>query len=322
MGIKQDTRTLASVLTEQQHDYSSFAGRVLAAHVFHRTIQHTSRGLRQQGHDADTKSGPYWTQHRNIDNNLVIMMMFLPHNLKLPRAFRCQNAIFVNLTINTATICLHRAAIWKCQQLMLPEASAMQYKARLLPAAQEIATILRLSLDLQALLQNPLILLSVYIAALVFLDDTIADQAAHESKTNLDLMLHIMLNGGDSNPVAGSIAVALASEMERGEIHSSAMEKVHTGDLQDMRQNLQETTVQALSDPDLDKIALSQDTTTTFSNFEQQGPCFVAQDFSRPILDQYAANVSESDWLGYRLNRHSRDGSTAPKHMHWGARVL
>jgi hypothetical protein len=225
MGIKEDTRTLASVLTEQQHNYSSFAGRVLASHIFHRTIQHMQRSLRQEDRDADTESGPYWMQYRSLDNNLVIMTMFLPQNLKLPQAFRCQNAIFVTMTIHAATICLQRAAIWKSQQLMLPKPLILQCKARLLPAAQEIANTMRLTLDLQALFLNPLVLFSLYVAALVFLDDVIAAQA-HDSELNLDLLLHIMVNAGESNPVAGSIAGALVTEMEQRGFYSSAMAKV------------------------------------------------------------------------------------------------
>lgn len=198
----------------------------MAAYIFHRALQHATRGVQPQNDDADIKNGSYWTQLRRIDSELVIMHMSLPQNLKLPRNFRCQNAIFVNATIHTATVCVLRSAIWKCQQLMYPEATTLQYKARLLPAAQEITNAVRLSLDLQALMQNPLVLFSVYIAALVFLDDVMADNAATESQASLDVLLHIMVNVGDANPVASAMALELSDEMEKGGLHSSAIQKV------------------------------------------------------------------------------------------------
>ena len=225
LGHKEHTSTLVTALAEQHHEYSSFAGRVLVACLFHRTLQQTLRSLRQEHHDADSQSSPYWVEHRNLDNSLVIMMMFLPHNLKLPQSFRCQNAIFVNITIHAATICLQRAAAWKAQQLMLPETSILQHQTRLLPAAQEIANIIRFNSDLEVALQNPILLFSVYLAALVFLDDAITEHA-HESKTHLDLLLHIMLRLGESNEVASSMAIQLAAETEQGGIYSSAIEKV------------------------------------------------------------------------------------------------
>lgn len=198
----------------------------MAAYIFNRAMQHATRGVRPQNDDADVKNGSYWTQLRRIDNDLVIMHMSLPQNIKLPRNFRCQNAIFVNTTIHTATICLLRSAIWKCQQLMYPEATALQYKARLLPAAQEITNTVRLSLDLQGLAQNPLVLFSIYIAALVFLDDVMADNTEMESQASLDVLLHIMVNVGDVNPVASSMALELSAELDKEGVHSSAIQKV------------------------------------------------------------------------------------------------
>ncbi|KAL7904843.1 binuclear zinc transcription factor [Trichoderma velutinum] len=225
MGFKENSSTLASILTEQQHEYSSFAGRVLAAHIFHRALQHTSRSLLQDQYGSDAKGASYWVQHRSLDNNLVIMMMFLPHNIKLPQSYGCQSAIFVNMMIHTATICLQRSALWKSRELMLSEASMLQYKARLLPAAQEIVNIMRNNPDIEASLQNPLILFSMYMAASVFLDEAMQDQA-HESEANLDLLLHIMLRAEESNAVAGSMAAQLAAEMEQEGIRSTAMEKI------------------------------------------------------------------------------------------------
>lgn len=213
------------MLTQTQHNYSSFAGTVVAAHLFHRTVRHAIHGLQKRDDDADVENGQFWTRLRSIDSDLGLMLMFLPDKLKFPQSFKNQNALFVNLTIHKATICLLRAAVWKCQQLGLSEAATAPYSSRLLPAAQEIASIIGRGSDLQALAQNPLIIFSVHLASLVFLDDVVADQGgAQHSKASLDLLLHIMMNIGQTNPVASNMAATLSDEMEQRGVQSSVVE--------------------------------------------------------------------------------------------------
>jgi hypothetical protein len=154
------------------------------------------------------------------------MLMVLPNNLRLPRSFRSQNAVFINVNIHTAVICLHREALSKMRQLSLPEHSMLQSQARLLPAAEEILNIFRMITELDAALKNPLMAFSAYMAALVFLQDFMTDHN-HQSEDNLDLLLRIMIAVSKTNAVARSLANQLAMDMRQSGISSSSItEKV------------------------------------------------------------------------------------------------
>ncbi|KAF5249397.1 hypothetical protein FANTH_5278 [Fusarium anthophilum] len=77
--------------------YSPFAGKVLTARTFHRTLEHTFRSLPNDG-IGDIKNGPYWIRHREIDADLSNMILYLPENLRLPQCGPNRNAIVVNST--------------------------------------------------------------------------------------------------------------------------------------------------------------------------------------------------------------------------------
>lgn len=194
--------------------------------MFHRTLEHTSQSF-PDDNPQDIKNGPYWRRQRRIDNDLATMLMFLPSNLRLPRGLRCQNAVFVNVNIHTAIICLHKAAVSKINQLTLPEYLMLQSQARLLPAAEEILNIFRIVNDLYSALKNPLMAFSAYVAASVFLDDFMADHN-HQSEDNLNFLHNIMIAFGRTNAVTKSLAIQLALDMRQSGFNASAMEKVGT----------------------------------------------------------------------------------------------
>jgi hypothetical protein len=123
--------------------------------MFHRTLEHTSQSF-PEDNSQDIKNGPYWKADRGIDNDLPAMLMFMLNNIRLPRSFRCQNALFVNVNIHTAIICLHRAALLRMRQLSLPEYLMLQSRVRLLPAAEGILNIFRMITDLESARKNPL----------------------------------------------------------------------------------------------------------------------------------------------------------------------
>src|SRR5689334_19156932 len=111
-GQEEHTRFLGDQLLESE-PHSTFAGAVLAAHIFHRTIEHTGTNNSQDQESQDFKGDLYWQRHKSIDNDLKFMLLMLPKNLCLPANYRVHNAIFVNVMLQTATICLHRAALWR-----------------------------------------------------------------------------------------------------------------------------------------------------------------------------------------------------------------
>ncbi|KAH6700573.1 hypothetical protein BKA61DRAFT_620792 [Leptodontidium sp. MPI-SDFR-AT-0119] len=222
-GIMEQTGSLMSILTQQRLDYSEFAARILAAHLFHRTFEHISQSSLDDN-PQDVKNGSYWKAHRGLDNDLAAMLMFLPNNIRLPRSFRCQNALFVNVNIHTAIICLHRAALLKIRHLNLSDNLILQSQLRLLPAAEGILGIFRMIIDLETALKNPMMAFSAYMAALVFLEDYTTDYN-HQSENNLQFLLRLLVTLGKTNVVTRSLAIQLASDMKHGGFDSSVMDQ-------------------------------------------------------------------------------------------------
>lgn len=173
----------------------------------------------------DFGSDPFWERHRDFDNDLAIMLVLLPKNLRLPGGFRSQNAVFVNAMLHAANICLHKAALWRALSQTVPDYMERQYQNRLLPAAEEILSILKMTPDIYATLLSPLINFSAYMAAVVFLEDVL-DENSSQSEDNLEFMLQAMVAVGKTNAVTRSLAKQLVGEMVQHGLEFSIMEKV------------------------------------------------------------------------------------------------
>ncbi|KAM0337440.1 hypothetical protein ACHAPQ_003116 [Fusarium lateritium] len=226
-GRDEHTRFLGDQLTETE-THSSFAGRVLTAHIFHRTIEHNSDNSQGQ-QTQDFSNDTYWKRHSAIDNDLKFMLLMLPKNLCLPANYKNHNAVFVNIMLHTATICLHRAALWKMKSNLqgLPGYMIRLSQDRLVPAAEEILNIFRMIPNLNATFANPLICFSAYMASLVFLSSTTPTQPDSQGEENLDFILKIMVAFGDNNLVANAVANEIVKEMKQCGIVSATMDKVN-----------------------------------------------------------------------------------------------
>ena len=152
----------------------------------------------------------------------------LPKNLCLPANYKSHNAVFVNVMLHTATICLHRAALWRMKSNLqgLPSYMIRLSQDRLVPAAEEILNIFRIVPELVTTFANPLICFSAYMAALVFLSTTSPVEPDIQSEENLDFILRIMVAFGDTNLVAKAVASEIVKEMSQCGIASATMSKV------------------------------------------------------------------------------------------------
>ncbi|CVK99836.1 related to Zn(II)2Cys6 transcriptional activator [Fusarium mangiferae] len=231
-GQEEHTRFIGDQLLESEQ-HSTFAGAVLAAHIFHRTIEHTGSNNSHYQEDHNFNGDLYWQRHKGIDNDLKFMLLMLPKNLCLPANYRTHNAIFVNVMLQTATICLHRAALWRMKSNLrgLPVYLIRLSQDRLLPAAEEILNIFRIIPDLGATFTNPLICFAAYMASLVFMASTSPTEPDREHGQNLDFTLKILATFGNTNLVANALANEIVKEMKQCGITSTSMHKV----------NLQET---------------------------------------------------------------------------------
>jgi hypothetical protein len=96
---------------------------------------------------------------------------------------------------------------------------------RLLPAAEEILSIMRAISHINGVLKSPFVGFSAYTAASVFLDDFRTTQN-HESQVNLDFLLDIMVAAAKQNPMIRSLTMQLAFDMKRSGLGQATIEKV------------------------------------------------------------------------------------------------
>ncbi|CAG7561593.1 unnamed protein product [Fusarium equiseti] len=230
-GREEQTSFLGDQLLETE-PHSSFAGRVFTAHIFHRTIEHNSSDNSQGQVGHVVSDDTYWQRQKEIDNDLKFMLLMLPKNLCLPSNYKSHNAVFVNVMLHTATICLHRAALWRMKSNLqgLPSYMIRLSQDRLIPAAEEILNIFRMVPELVTTFANPLICFSAYMAALVFLSTTAPVEPDIQSEENLDFILRIMVAFGDTNLVAKAVATEIVKEMSQCGIASATMGKVNLED--------------------------------------------------------------------------------------------
>lgn len=226
-GVEEHTSPLTSILDLEGQNLSALAARVLAATHFHQAFQHSSKTPSDEDM-RDIQSSSHWKRHCAIDNDLVMLFHCLPEAVKLPNSIRCQNAVFVNILIHTSVICLHRAAIYMMDQAGIFEETVHQSKIRLIAAAEEVLNILRMMPDANEMLKNPMLAFSMYMASLVFLDQSGSAQPDHQRQGNLDLILRFMVLAARTwgNPVTRSMAIQLAVDMRQRGLDSPAVGKV------------------------------------------------------------------------------------------------
>ncbi|KAH7140954.1 binuclear zinc transcription factor [Dactylonectria macrodidyma] len=220
-GREETTCMLADESASER--YTPFTARVRVSHLFYLVMDHTSQI--DLVPNLDPNIDPFWKRHRALDNDLAVVMLLLPESLRLPANYHSQHAVFIHILIHTATVCLHRAALYRVKLHNLPDHLKIQSQHRLLPAAENILNVFRITSDLRITLLNPLINFSAYIAALVFLEDVLSDYSSH-GEDNLEFLLKIMIAIGRENAVTRSLAGQLAKEMADHGIRSATIEKI------------------------------------------------------------------------------------------------
>jgi hypothetical protein len=147
----EDTQTLESAMSPGGLEHvSQFGALVLIASFFGRNLLHIHR--KSDDDQGDNLNGPFWKRHRDMDNAVLSFSLSLPPHLRLGYGGANAHVVFINMTIHTATICLHQAAICKADKHQLPASVAEESKYRCITAASAITTIMRTisHLDLSA----------------------------------------------------------------------------------------------------------------------------------------------------------------------------
>ncbi|KAF7545520.1 hypothetical protein G7Z17_g9110 [Cylindrodendrum hubeiense] len=164
--------------------YGGFAGTVVACQIFKIILRHVHR-TKPTDHPEDVMNGGYWKRHRELDNTLSSVFMFLPEKLRLPQNLRDPSATHANLNFHASIICLHHAAIEKFEKYDLPDSLKQTSIIRLKAAAEEIANIIKIASPAASIFKSPLCALSMYCATTVFV--YLAKQDPIAGLTSMDL---------------------------------------------------------------------------------------------------------------------------------------
>ncbi|KAM0332103.1 hypothetical protein ACHAQA_002375 [Verticillium albo-atrum] len=100
-----------------------------------------------------------------------------------------------------------------------------QSHSRLIPAAEEILHVFRMTPNLEATLQNATLTFATYMAALVFLENFAAEHS-HQSEGNMEFLMGVLISVGRKNAMVASLANQLAIDMHQLGIKSALADKV------------------------------------------------------------------------------------------------
>ncbi|KAF5706181.1 Zn(II)2Cys6 transcriptional activator [Fusarium mundagurra] len=165
----EDRKEDAPFLDEaiQGAQYTGFAGTILTCEIFKIILRHVRRS-KPDSRNEDLMHGSFWTRHRDLDNTLSSLFMFLPEKFRLPENVRDVSALHLNLNLHAAIICLHHAAIEKVDKYNLPDHVKQGSVTRLRAAAEEIVNIMRLTANGTMFFKSPLSALSLYCTTTVY----------------------------------------------------------------------------------------------------------------------------------------------------------
>ncbi|RSL47129.1 hypothetical protein CEP53_010045 [Fusarium sp. AF-6] len=164
--------------------YTGFAGTVITCEVFKSILRHVHNARPDDGCD-DVMNGTYWTRHRELDNTLSSLFMFLPEKFRMPENIRDASATHLNLNLHASIICLHHAAIEKAEKHGLPDHIKQNSIARLRAAAEEVVNIIRINTHATLFFRSPLCALSLYCTTTVYV--YLAKQNPTGGLTSIDL---------------------------------------------------------------------------------------------------------------------------------------
>ncbi|KAK1674563.1 hypothetical protein BDP55DRAFT_612092, partial [Colletotrichum godetiae] len=171
---EEKTSTLPEAF--QGASYSTFAGAVIMCYIFNMLLKHV-HWERPNDRPADVEYGEFWKRHRDIDNMLSSAFMFLPERFRLPQSMRDPTSVHTNLNLHASVICLHHAAIDRIERNKLPEQLKAASELRLRTAAEEVVNIIKLTSHMNSGYKSPMVALSLYSAASVYV---------YTAKCNLD----------------------------------------------------------------------------------------------------------------------------------------
>lgn len=192
----------------------------------------TSTSDEEDDEEEEDEASHYWSRFRRLNHDLTSIFLMLPEGMRMPAAFSCQHAVFINVLSHVAIICLHQSAMRRVRAendhsdhpetsapatdpSLAPTAALRQRRDRMLAAAKEIQHIFSIAQDLEMALRNPMQDFSAYTAALVFLERIAEDHEDAASRSSVAFLLDVLHIAGQANPSAKVFAARLAADLER-----------------------------------------------------------------------------------------------------------
>lgn len=225
-GKEEDTTRLQEALQNCQIVPSAFGARVLAVSLFYRAVKLETQTCAPRDDKDDEDEGRmtsgteidgdgYSCLHQSIEEDMAAFLRLLPEYLRLPQGYRRQDAVFINLIIQMAILCLHKTAVKAVRGYSSPVADFVRRKSqsRAVTAATEILSILQLIENIPMALQSPIQDFAVYTAALVFLED-FASWGSISSRRSLNTLYKLLEVNTQTHQVASLLATQLREESE------------------------------------------------------------------------------------------------------------
>jgi hypothetical protein len=217
LGVEEPSARLGEAPKHPSSRHSALASRILAVHLFYECLEHSHWGQPRGEGGAD---GDFWKRNSELNNELATTFVTLPDSLRCPENIHNTQAVMVNLSLHTSSICIHRAAARRA-------AHATDARERLLPPARAIQALVAAHPDTDGLLGNPIMHFAAFIAASVFLADFVETQD-RQSERSLWQLMDVLINVGSGNAMAASLAVQMAHEVKKSGIDTFVLDKVRT----------------------------------------------------------------------------------------------
>lgn len=194
--------------------YSAFAGAAVICYIFNQILKHVHRTKPDDGRD-NYDFGRYWRKHRELDNLLSSAFMFLPERFRLPNNLRDPVAVHTNLNLHASIICLHNSAYEMTKEHDLPDHVKQTSKTRVLTAAQEIVTVVKMTSHSNVGYKSPLVALALYVASSVYTTMAQDDGMQPDHTANLEFLLVAMNAIGKQHVITKSFLTQAIVDLQR-----------------------------------------------------------------------------------------------------------
>ncbi|UKZ95512.1 uncharacterized protein TrAFT101_010348 [Trichoderma asperellum] len=220
-GTEEKTVFLEEVFTGAP--FESFSGAIVICEVFKVILRHV-HGAKPSDHADDLINGLYWKRHRDLDNKLSSLFMFLPERFRLPQRIGDPSAVHANLNLHASIICLHHAAIETAEKYGFNENIKQSSLCRLRAAAEEIVNIIKMTSHHTSFFKTQLCALSLYCATTVYVylakDDPVGGVTPIDV-SNLEIIINAMEAIGRVHMVTTAFLQQACLDIERNGLTSS-----------------------------------------------------------------------------------------------------